>query len=112
MHSARSILHWMLGLPALNKDLFSGNRSPPHSVLMYGPPGNGKSKIVAEIVQRYRLHFLLASASNILASLQGQSERIVSAMFRVAKQLGDSGTPCIIFVGRTYLLSSSLLPFG
>ncbi|KAJ9165251.1 AAA-domain-containing protein [Coniochaeta hoffmannii] len=63
-------------------------------LLMYGPPGTGKTLLAKAIAKESGANMLEISAATINNMYVGQSEKNVSALFRVARKLA----PMIIFL--------------
>jgi proteasome-associated ATPase len=98
-------------LPYLHRDLFSRyGLEPPKGILLYGPPGCGKTliakavanslaKAVAERTGRpdARSYFLKIKGPELLNKWVGETERQIRLIFQRAKEKSDEGVPVIVF---------------
>ncbi|MCW2607037.1 MAG: ATP-dependent proteasome regulatory subunit-like protein, partial [Frankiales bacterium] len=98
-------------LPFLHKDLFKEHQlRPPKGVLLYGPPGCGKTLIakavanslakkVAEITGKPdgRAFFLNIKGPELLNKYVGETERSIRLIFQRAREKASEGTPVIVF---------------
>jgi proteasome-associated ATPase len=97
-------------LPFLHKDLFAEyHLSPPKGILLYGPPGCGKTliaKAVANSIAKKLGHltgrevksfFLHVKGPELLNKYVGESERQIREVFKKAKERAQEGMPVIVF---------------
>jgi SpoVK/Ycf46/Vps4 family AAA+-type ATPase len=62
-------------------------------VLLYGPPGNSKTRLVAAIASSYHLPLLSLSSADVYSAYVGDAEAEVRRAFALARQ----AAPCILF---------------
>lgn len=67
---------------------------PPSGVLLYGPPGVGKSKLAMAIASQSKVNFLTVNATEIISKVVGESEQNLSKLFESAR----AASPCILFI--------------
>jgi proteasome-associated ATPase len=98
-------------LPYLHADLFKEHKlRPPKGVLLYGPPGCGKTLIakavanslakkVAEVTGKPegRSYFLNIKGPELLNKYVGETERQIRLVFQRAREKAQEGTPVIVF---------------
>jgi len=98
-------------LPFLHPDLFREHGlKPPKGVLLYGPPGCGKTLIakavasslakkVAEVtgIKESKSYFLNVKGPELLNKYVGETERHIRLIFARAREKASEGTPVVVF---------------
>lgn len=98
-------------LPFLHPDLFREHGlKPPKGVLLYGPPGCGKTLIAKAVarslakkaaelrgVKESKSYFLNVKGPELLNKYVGETERHIRLIFARAREKASEGTPVVVF---------------
>ncbi|XP_076061650.1 uncharacterized protein LOC143037395 [Oratosquilla oratoria] len=91
---AKTTIQEIVVWPMLRPDIFTGLRGPPKGILLFGPPGTGKTMIGKCIASQSRSTFFSISASSLTSKWVGEGEKMVRALFAVARV----HQPAVIFI--------------
>jgi len=81
---------WPLSNPAIFSRM--GIR-PPRGILLYGPPGCGKTLLARAVATESKANFISIKGPELLSKWVGESEKAIREVFRKAKM----AAPCIVF---------------
>ncbi|KAI4348008.1 hypothetical protein L6164_008771 [Bauhinia variegata] len=95
MDEIKESLQELVMLPLRRPDLFKGGLLKPcRGILLFGPPGTGKTMLAKAIANEAGASFLNVSMSTITSKWFGEDEKNVRALFTLAAKVA----PTIIFV--------------
>ncbi|KAL7676681.1 hypothetical protein ACOME3_002929 [Neoechinorhynchus agilis] len=94
LDSVKKTIQEIVIWPMLRPDIFTGLRGPPKGLLLFGPPGTGKTLIGRCVACQSKSKFFSISASSLTSKWEGEGEKLVRTLFRLARE----HSPSVIFM--------------
>jgi SpoVK/Ycf46/Vps4 family AAA+-type ATPase len=78
----------------------------PTGILLFGPPGCGKTLVVAAVATEVNAHLLYVDPALIMSKWLGESEKNVAKVFEEARRKASRSRPAIIFIDEVEALTA------
>jgi len=96
LEAAKKAIKEAIVYPVQRPDLFP--LGWPRGILLFGPPGCGKTLLAAAVATEIDALFLSVDAASVMSKWLGEAERNVAKLFRSARKAASNGKPAIVFV--------------
>ena len=97
LEDAKRALRESIVYPAQRPDLFP--LGWPRGILLYGPPGNGKTLIAAATASEIAGYFINVDAASMMSKWLGEAEKNVAKLFSMARKIAQKeNVPVMLFV--------------
>lgn len=70
----------------------------PRGILLFGPPGCGKTLLAAAVATEIDANFISVDAASIMSKWLGEGEKNVATLFATSRKSANNGKPAIVFI--------------
>jgi len=95
LEEAKRAIRQAIVYPSLRPDLFP--LGWPRGILLFGPPGCGKTLLAAAVANEIKATFISVDAASVMSKWLGEAEKNVAKIFRIARERAKR-MPSIIFI--------------
>lgn len=96
LEPAKKAIKEAIVYPVQRPDLFP--LGWPRGILLFGPPGCGKTLIAAAVATEIDGAFISVDAASIMSKWLGEAEKNVAQLFANARKSANNGKPAIVFI--------------
>lgn len=96
LESAKKAVKEAIVYPIQRPDLFP--LGWPRGILLFGPPGCGKTLLAAAVATEIDASFISIDAASIMSKWLGEAEQNVAKLFNSARKSATDGRPAIVFI--------------
>ena len=96
LEQAKKAIKEAIVYPVQRPDLFP--LGWPRGILLFGPPGCGKTLLAAAVATEIDATFISVDAASIMSKWLGEAEQNVARLFNSARKTAEGGRPAIVFI--------------
>jgi SpoVK/Ycf46/Vps4 family AAA+-type ATPase len=96
LENAKKAIKEAIVYPVQRPDLFP--LGWPRGILLFGPPGCGKTLLAAAVATEIDATFISIDAASIMSKWLGEAEQNVAKLFTSARKSAAEGKPAIVFI--------------
>jgi len=99
LEEAKRIIRRSIIFPVKRPDLFPNDLGWTKGLLLFGPPGNGKTMLAGAVAREIGAAFIEVDAKDIMSKWLGDAEKNVSKIFAKARSIWNKkGVPVVVFI--------------